>query len=261
MLGAVNVLESIRETSSVKAAVFITTDKVYENREWHWGYRETDRLGGHDPYSSSKACAELVIAAYRNSFFPPNELETHGVALAAARAGNVIGGGDWAVDRLIPDLVRGFVADEEVLIRSPYAIRPWQHVLEPVRGYLMLAERLLAREKDFASAWNFGPYDEDARPVEWIVKELAQRWSPTAAWKIDQGHHVHEATYLKLDSARAHSLLDWQPTLDLSAALQLIVEWFKQWKAGSNMQQITLQQIADYEVLSRYGAVSPHGSR
>jgi CDP-glucose 4,6-dehydratase len=260
VMGTVNVLESIRETSSVKAAVLITTDKCYENREWQWGYREIDRLGGHDPYSNSKACAELVSAAYRDSFFPPDKLGTHGVAVATARAGNVIGGGDWAMDRLIPDLIRGFVAGEEVRIRNPHAIRPWQHVLEPIRGYLLLAERLLAKQEEFASAWNFGPREEDARPVQWIVEELAKQWSPDAAWKIDQGTHLHEATYLKLDCARAHNLLAWRPTLGLSEALQIIVEWFKAWKAGSNMQQITLQQIAAYEVLSQYRSANPRKS-
>jgi CDP-glucose 4,6-dehydratase len=261
VMGTVNVLESIRETSSVKAAVLITTDKCYENREWQWGYREIDRLGGHDPYSNSKACAELVSAAYRDSFFPPDKLGTHGVAVATARAGNVIGGGDWAMDRLIPDLIRGFVAGEEVRIRNPHAIRPWQHVLEPIRGYLLLAERLLAKQEEFASAWNFGPREEDARPVQWIVEELAKQWSPEAVWKIDQGSHLHEATYLKLDCARAHNLLSWHPALGLSEALQIIVEWFKAWKAGSNMQQITLQQIAAYEVLSQYGGAGPRKSQ
>lgn len=257
VMGTVNVLECIRHTPSVKTAVLVTTDKCYENREWHWGYREVDRLGGHDPYSNSKACAELVSAAYRDSFFPVGKLDTHGVAVATARAGNVIGGGDWAADRLIPDLIRGFVAGKQVAVRNPNAIRPWQHVLEPIRGYIQLAEGLLVRDEKFASAWNFGPNEEDARPVEWIVRELAKQWSPDASWAIDGGVHPHEATYLKLDCARAHNLLGWRPALGLSGALGLIVEWFKQWQAGSDMQQITLDQIAFYQRLFQDEAVNP----
>lgn len=260
VMGTVNVLECIRHTPSVNAAVLITTDKCYENREWHWGYREQDRLGGHDPYSNSKACAELVSAAYRDSFFPPAQLAKHGAAVATARAGNVIGGGDWAVDRLIPDLIRGFVSGEQVPIRNPHAIRPWQHVLEPVRGYIQLAERLLAGDKTFAAAWNFGPTEEDARPVEWIVRELAEQWSSEASWFVDAGLHPHEATYLKLDCARAHNLLGWRPALRLNGALELVVEWFKHWQAGSDMQQITLDQITAYQRLALDGAVNPDRS-
>jgi CDP-glucose 4,6-dehydratase len=250
VMGTVNVLESIRHTSSVRAAVMVTTDKCYENREWQWGYREQDRLGGHDPYSNSKACAELVSAAYRDSFFAPDALALHGVAVATARAGNVIGGGDWALDRLIPDLIRGFIAGEQVPIRNPNSIRPWQHVLEPVRGYIQLAERLLAREPEFASAWNLGPGEEDARPVEWIANQLAKEWSPLASWAASDGIHPHEATYLKLDCARAHNLLGWRPALRLPGALHLIVEWYKQWQAGGDMQAVTLDQIAAYQRLS-----------
>lgn len=260
VMGTVNVLESIRHTASVKAAILVTTDKCYQNREWQWGYRENDRLGGHDPYSNSKACAELVSAAYRDSFFPPDKLGTHGVAVATARAGNVIGGGDWGSDRLVPDLMRGFVAGEQVTIRNPHAIRPWQHVLEPIRGYIRLAERLLVRDSCSTSAWNFGPSEEDARPVEWIVRELAKRWSPDASWAVDNGVHPHEATYLKLDCARAHNLLGWHPMLALTDALQFIVEWFKQWQAGSDMQQVTLDQIAVYQRLSQYEAADSNRS-
>lgn len=249
VMGTVNILESIRHTQSVKAAILVTTDKCYENREWQWGYRENDRLGGHDPYSNSKACAELVSAAYRDSFFPINDLNSHGVAVATARAGNVVGGGDWACDRLIPDLMRGFVAGEKVLIRNPNAIRPWQHVLEPLRGYLQLAEKLLAGEQDFASAWNFGPAEEDARPVKWIVEKIASQWSPTASWKLDKGPHPHEATYLKLDCARARNVLGWSPLLSLSDTLEFIIEWYKHWQGGSDMQQVTLDQIAAYQRL------------
>jgi CDP-glucose 4,6-dehydratase len=251
-MGTVNVLEAVRSTSSVRAAICITTDKCYENHEWPWGYREVDRLGGYAPYSNSKACAELVCAAYRNSFFVPEDLSTHGVAVATARAGNVIGGGDWAADPLIPDLLRGFRAGESVRIRHPHAIRPWQHVLEPLRGYLALAERLLNREPEYASAWNFGPRDEDATPVEWIVGQLAQLWPGDASWQIEEGVQVHEATYLKLDCSKAHSRLGWQPALSLSKALQLIVEWSQLWQAGADMQQFTLDQIAEYQDLCRH---------
>jgi CDP-glucose 4,6-dehydratase len=259
VMGTVNVLECVRNVPSAKAVVLVTTDKCYENREWQWGYREADRLGGRDPYSNSKACAELVSAAYRDSFFPPNKLAVHGVAVATARAGNVIGGGDWALDRLIPDLIRGFVAGEPVAIRNPDSIRPWQHVLEPIRGYIQLAERLLAGDAAFASAWNFGPGEQDARPVEWIVRQMAGQWSPEASWTIDPGSHPHEATYLKLDCARAHNLLGWRPALDLSGALRLIVEWFKHWQAGSDMQKITLDQIDAYQRLSQDGAEASIG--
>jgi CDP-glucose 4,6-dehydratase len=260
VMGTVNVLESIRHTASVKAAVMVTTDKCYENREWQWGYREEDRLGGHDPYSNSKACAELVSAAYRDSFFSKSSGGMHQVSIATARAGNVIGGGDWATDRLIPDLIRGFMADKEVIIRNPNAVRPWQHVLEPVRGYLQLAERILAQESGFASAWNFGPDDEDARPVQWIVESLAKQWSPRGSWVIDNDMHPHEATHLRLDCARAHNLLGWRPVLKLSGVLELIVEWFKQWKAGNDMQQITLDQIDFYQRLSQFGLATPIGN-
>jgi CDP-glucose 4,6-dehydratase len=247
VMGTVNVLEAVRGTPSVRAVVSITTDKCYENREWPWGYREVDRLGGHDPYSNSKACAELVCAAYRNSFFSPEQLDRHGVAVATARAGNVIGGGDWALDRLIPDLLRGFLAGESVRIRYPHAIRPWQHVMEPLRGYLVLADRLLQGEAGFASAWNFGPEDADAKPVEWIARELCRLWPGHASWQVEEGIHVHEATYLKLDCSKAHSQLGWRPTLSLSKSLRLIVEWTEHWQAGGDMQRFTLDQIDRYQ--------------
>ena len=248
VMGTVNVLEAVRHTPSVRAVVCITTDKCYENREWQWGYREQDSLGGHDPYSNSKACAELVAAAYRDSFFPLASIAQHGVAVATVRAGNVIGGGDWARDRLIPDLVRAFLAGRPARIRNPHAVRPWQHVLEPVRGYLMLGERLLAGESSLAAAWNFGPQDEDTRPVEWIVRRMAAHW-PQAQWEIDPPPHPHEAVSLKLDCSRAHALLDWHPVLSLPEALDTIVEWFQQWQAGADMYQCTTGQIADYQQL------------
>ena len=253
VIGTVNVLEAARHTPSVRAIVCITTDKCYENREWYWGYREQDRLGGHDPYSNSKACAELVAAAYRDSFFPAAKLAQHGVGLATVRAGNVIGGGDWAEDRLIPDLMRAFLSQKPAIIRNPHAVRPWQHVLEPLYGYLLLGGRLLSGDQSLASAWNFGPSDEDARPVEWIVQSLVEHWSRTAGqasiYQIDASPQPHEAAYLKLDCSRARTLLGWQPMLRLPDALAWIVEWFQQWQAGADMQQFTLQQIDAYQKL------------
>jgi CDP-glucose 4,6-dehydratase len=253
VMGTVNVLEAIRHTPSVRAAVCITTDKCYQNREWPWGYREDDRLGGHDPYSSSKACAEMVCAAYRDSFFSAAASATgatHPVALATARAGNVIGGGDWAIDRLIPDLLRGFIARKCVFIRHPLAIRPWQHVMEPVRAYIALAEHLLQRGPEFASAWNFGPNDQDAQPVERIVGQLARMWPGFAGYslaEVSDAAGIHEAACLKLDCSKAHSLLNWRPALSLPKALQLTVDWTQHWQAGRDMQRFTLDQITAYQ--------------
>jgi CDP-glucose 4,6-dehydratase len=250
VIGTARVLDAIRRTSSVRAVVSITTDKCYENKEWVWGYRETDPLGGYDPYSSSKACAEIVSAAYRQSYFPNAHLAEHKVALATARAGNVIGGGDWSVDRLIPDLVRGFLAGEAVPIRRPFAIRPWQHVLEPLAGYIALAERLLSSNPaPYATAYNFGPYDDDAKPVGWIVDKMTAFWGDGASWFLDEADHVHEAGYLKLDASRAHSDLGWRPHLHLETALQWLVAWYRAWQSGADMNAFTLAQIAAYEAL------------
>lgn len=256
VIGTARVLDAIRRTASVRAVVSVTTDKCYENREWVWGYRESDPLGGYDPYSSSKACAELVSAAYRQSFFPVSKLEQHRCAIATARAGNVIGGGDWSTDRLIPDLVRGFVAGETVHIRAPHAIRPWQHVLEPLHGYMLLAERLLAGEASFATAFNFGPYDDDVQPVGWIADRLARLWGGDARWIHDRDEHAHEATYLKLDASRARAELGWRPRLRLPHALEWLADWYKAWHAGEEMQRFTLKQIAAYEAL--LAAADPH---
>ncbi len=247
VMGTAHVLDAIRTTPSVRAALVVTTDKCYLNREWHWGYRETDPLGGYDPYSSSKACVEILSASYRSSFFPPEKFAQHRVALATARAGNVIGGGDWSEDRLLPDLVRGFLSNEPVLIRRPHAIRPWQHVLEPVAGYLALAERLLAGEVAFADAWNFGPWDDDAWPVGRIATEMARRWLNGASWITDDAETVHEAGYLKLDSSKARSELHWLPRLKLQSALEWLVDWYQAWDAGADMHAFTLRQIAGYE--------------
>ncbi len=249
VIGTARVLDAVRRTSSVRAVVSVTTDKCYENKEWVWGYRETDPLGGYDPYSSSKACAEIVSAAYRQSYFPADKLRDHGCALATARAGNVIGGGDWSDDRLIPDLVRGFVAGKPALIRRPHAIRPWQHVLEPLHGYLLLAERLLSGEPRYATAFNFGPSEDDAQPVDWIVEKMVQFWGEGARWVLDPEPGVHEAGYLKLDASRARTELSWQPRLRLETALEWLVRWYKAHASGEDVQKLTLEQIAAYERL------------
>lgn len=246
VLGTVNLLEAIRQCASVKAVVNVTTDKCYENREWQWGYRENEPLGGYDPYSSSKACSELVTAAYRNSFFNPAQYGSHGVALASARAGNVIGGGDWAQDRLICDCIRALLDEKEIQLRNPSAIRPWQHVLEPLSGYLILAQRLYEDGPRFAEAWNFGPFDDDARPVEWIVQRLCKKWGQDASYSVAQGNHPHEAHYLKLDISKAKALLGWQPRWRLEKTLDSIVEWTLAYRSGEDMRAVSLRQIDDY---------------
>lgn len=250
VMGTVHLLEALRHTPGVKAVVNITTDKCYENREWVWGYRENEPMGGYDPYSNSKGCAELVSAAYRSSFFNANDFDRHGVAVATVRAGNVIGGGDWAEDRLIPDIIAGFEQGKTVNIRNPNAIRPWQHVIEPLRGYLTLAERLYESGPEYAEAWNFGPNDEDAKAVGWIVERMAKAWGNEAWWQIDGGEHPHEAHYLKLDISKAKSRLGWHPALRLDDALKLIIDWAKQRQAGADVRQLTLAQIQDYQRLT-----------
>lgn len=246
VMGTVHLLEVIRHCPSVKAVVNVTTDKCYENREWPWGYRENESMGGYDPYSSSKACSELVTAAYRSSYFNPARYAEHGVALASARAGNVIGGGDWAAERLIPDCIRAILAVEPIRVRNPHAIRPWQHVLEPLAGYLTLARRLYEEGTAFAEGWNFGPGD-DARPVEWIVRSLCEKWNHVAGYTIDDGQHPHEAHYLKLDCSKARMQLGWQPLWSLAAALDAIITWTKAYQDGSDLRALCLKQIEKYE--------------
>ncbi|KUY47731.1 CDP-glucose 4,6-dehydratase [Burkholderia sp. RF2-non_BP3] len=246
VMGTVHVLDAIRQVHSVRSVVVVTTDKCYENREWEWGYRENEAMGGYDPYSSSKGCAELVTAAYRNSFFNEAAYDTHRVAIASARAGNVIGGGDWASDRLIPDIVKAIGAGEIVSIRNPHAIRPWQHVLEPLGGYLLLAERLYVEGVRYAGAWNFGPDDADAQSVQAIVERMASRWGDNARWQLDGGDHPHEATYLKLDCSKARARLGWRPRWDLDLTLDKIVDWYKAARECEDARTLTLAQIADY---------------
>lgn len=246
VMGTVNVLEAVRACPSVRTVLVITTDKCYENREWVWPYREQDTLGGYDPYSNSKACAELVVSAYRNSFFHPDRRQEHGVSVATARAGNVIGGGDWAADRLIPDLMRSFSKGETVAIRNPQATRPWQHVLEPVRGYLSLTQALFTDPGRFSGAWNFGPHAGDARPVAWIVERLAQAWGPSAHWEVLDGDHPHEAQMLKLDWSKAAAELGWEPVLRLSDALAMTLDWYRSVFHGADARTRCMEQIRAY---------------
>lgn len=242
VMGTVHVLEAARHANSVRAIVNITTDKCYENKEWAWGYREDEPMGGYDPYSNSKGCAELVSSAYRKSF-----LKTEGIAVATARAGNVIGGGDWALDRLVPDVLRALEKQQQALIRNPHAIRPWQHVLEPLSGYLMLAESLYNHGQNDAEGWNFGPNDEDAQPVQWIVDRMCQLWGNDATWALQPGHHPHEANFLKLDISKARQRLNWSPRWPLATALTHITHWHQAWLAGLDMQDVCLKQINQYQ--------------
>lgn len=247
VMGTVHLLDAVRHTPGVKAVVNVTSDKCYDNREWVWGYREHEPMGGYDPYSNSKGCAELVTSAYRNSYFSPTTHATHGVAVASARAGNVIGGGDWAEDRLIPDLLRALEAGQPAIIRSPHAIRPWQHVLEPLSGYLRLAERLATEGASFAEAWNFGPIDEDAQPVQWLAQRLTAAWGGGAHWQLDTNFQPHEAHYLKLDCAKAKSRLGWTPRWSLAETIDRIVAWHQALRAGSDMRAWSLAEIANYQ--------------
>lgn len=242
LMGTVHVLEAARSVGSVRAIVNVTTDKCYENKEWAWGYREDEPMGGYDPYSNSKGCSELVTSAYRRSFF-----QNSPVALASGRAGNVIGGGDWAADRLVPDILRAFEHGQPVVIRNPHATRPWQHVLEPLSGYLTLAQRLYADGgQAYAEGWNFGPHDDDARPVQWIVEHMVESWGRRASWQLDGGEHPHEANYLKLDISKAKARLGWRPRWELATALSHITTWHQAWLAKHDVQQLCLQQIQQY---------------
>jgi CDP-glucose 4,6-dehydratase len=246
VMGSVHVLEAIRACPTVRAVVVATSDKCYQNQEWPWGYRESEPMGGYDPYSNSKGCAELVVSAYRSSFFNPQHHSEHGVALASARAGNVIGGGDWAEERLVPDFFRATLAGQELRVRRPHAIRPWQHVLEPLSGYIILAQRLAVDGPAFAEGWNFGPNDGDARKVSSVVERLIELWGAGASWHIDENPFPHEAHHLKLDISKARGRLHWEPRWGLERALFETVKWVRAWSNGNDMQAESLQQIERY---------------
>lgn len=242
-MGTVHVLESARSIKSIRATVIVTTDKCYENREWVWAYRENEPMGGYDPYSSSKGCAELITSAYRNSYFSGSESLNK---IASARAGNVIGGGDWSEDRLIPDAIKAFEADLPLIIRNPLATRPWQHVLEPLSGYMMLAQALYQKGSSFASSWNFGPTDQDNRTVEEVVNGLIDLWGQNARWVQESSNQFHEANFLKLDCSKARLQLGWRPKWSLEISMKKIVEWQQAFQARENMHEITLSQIHQY---------------
>jgi CDP-glucose 4,6-dehydratase len=247
VMGTVNVLECVRSLRCVRALVNVTSDKCYENREWVWPYRETDTLGGHDPYSNSKACAELVTSAYSRSFFHANMAGQGGVGIGTCRAGNVLGGGDWTRDQLVPDIMRAFSSGHPPNIRNPRATRPWQFVLEPLHGYLMLAEKLWSDPAGFSEAWNFGPTEEDTKTVGWIVEELCRRWGDGTSWKQDSGSHPHEAGLLKVDSSKSRSRLNWHPVMRLSEALDWVVEWYQTYLKGADVRSVALEQIQRFE--------------
>ena len=245
VMGTVNLLEAVRTVKSARAVVVITSDKCYENKEWTWGYRENEPLGGFDPYSSSKACAEIATAAWRNSFFAPEQHKLHNTGIATARAGNVIGGGDWAASRLVPDCVRALMKNENIKVRNPMSLRPWQHVLEPLCGYLLLARKLWESGHEFSEAWNFGPDATDVRPVGWLVKEMCLRWG-NADFVISPGKTGHEAGILMLDSTKSRLRLDWQPRWKLEQTVEKIVEWSRAYGKGHNMLEVTKRQLEDY---------------
>ena len=245
VMGTVNLLEAIRQSQLACVVVIVTSDKCYENKNWPWGYRENDSLGGHDPYSNSKACAELVTSAFRESYFRGDSR----VVDATARAGNVIGGGDWTQDQLVPDIMRAFVDGRPVRIRNPHALRPWQFVLEPLHGYLVLAEHLWNHGLEFAESWNFGPLEEDAQPVSWIVQNISTLWGDDARWEMDEGMHPHETQLLKLDISKARSRLGWSPKVRLTRAIEWAVEWYKAYQEKKDPREITHAQIARYENL------------
>jgi CDP-glucose 4,6-dehydratase len=248
VMGTANVLNAIRGAKTVRAVLVVTSDKCYENREWVWSYRESDPLGGYDPYSSSKGCAELVTAAFRSSFFPPEEHFRHGVLIASARAGNVISGGDWAEDRLVPDVMRAFLRGQMAVIRQPDAIRPWQSVLDPLRGYLLLAESLFGGRIECGSAFNFGPTENDVRPVRWIVERMATLWGRDACFQVARPEEEHhEALLLKLESSKARHILRWKPHSCLDQTMQSLVSWYQAYAANADMRAATLDQIKSYE--------------
>jgi CDP-glucose 4,6-dehydratase len=241
VLGTVNVLEAARLCDNLKVIVNITTDKCYKNKEANISYKEDDPLGGYDPYSSSKGCAELITSSYRNSY-----MQSKGIGLASVRAGNVIGGGDWADDRLIPDILRAFEKNEPVSIRNPESVRPWQHVLEPLSGYIILAQKMYGNPDRYSEAWNFGPIDDDARPVSWILNRMINKWGGSG-WVTDKDSHPHEAMYLRLDISKAKKNLGWEPVWDLDEALDSIISWHHEYLCGKDMRSFSLDQIHKYQ--------------
>jgi CDP-glucose 4,6-dehydratase len=248
VMGTVNLLDAVRLCPGIKAVVNVTTDKCYENREWVWGYRENEPMGGYDPYSNSKGCSELVTLAFRSSFFNPKLFNEHGVALASARAGNVIGGGDWASDRLIPDCIKAILCEEVIKVRNPKAIRPWQHVLEPLSGYLLLCQKLCNNEGvNYAEGWNFGPKDSDTFSVEQLIKILCKTWGGKASYINTEGAGPHEASFLKLDCSKAQMKLGWQPRWNTTFAVTAIVDWTKCYVDGKSLQLMCSRQIDQYE--------------
>ena len=248
IIGTVNVLEAVRQVKGSRIVLIVTSDKCYQNNEWLWGYRENEPMGGYDPYSSSKGCAEIIMSAYRHSYFPVEDYDNHNIAIASARAGNVIGGGDWSNDRLIPDIIKAFMENRPVIVRNPNAMRPWQHVLEPLNGYLCLIERLWGNGPEFSSGWNFGPSDE-VREVSWIVERMVELWGKNAHWNLDKAQHPYEAKYLKLDCSKANNILKWSPKLDLSVTLEWIIEWYRNYLENNNMRNYTELEISRYEKL------------
>jgi len=246
IMGTVSLLEVVRKVGNIKAVINITSDKCYENQEWVWGYRETEAMGGFDPYSCSKGCSELITASYRRSFFNSEKDNMPNCALASARAGNVVGGGDWALDRLVPDVLKAFSKCEMVTIRYPNALRPWQHVLEPLSGYLMLAEQLYRKGAVFAEGWNFGPKEDNVHSVKWIVEYLKSQWGEGASWRNDDTVQPHEANFLKLDCSKAKTKLGWRPLWDIEHTLNRTVSWYKAWSKGGDMYAYTIKEINDY---------------
>ncbi|BBI32705.1 CDP-glucose 4,6-dehydratase [Cohnella abietis] len=250
VLGTVNLLDAVRtavaEGVHIQAVLNITTDKCYENQEWTWGYRENDRLGGFDPYSNSKACAELATSMFRDSYFNPKDYASHGLSIATARAGNVIGGGDWSEDRIIPDCIRALMEGNKLPIRNPVATRPWQHVLEPLQGYLLLVEQMVERGTKFGEAWNFGPNDDGVKSVEWLVKKIGTLWGVNDFYELAEGSNPHEATNLSLDSSKARRALGWQPIWSVERALEKTVEWFQAYQQQSDMKAVCLEQLEAY---------------
>lgn len=246
VMGTVNLLEVVRRVSGIKAVLNVTTDKCYENKEWYWAYRENEPLGGFDPYSNSKACSELVTSAYRNSFFNFMNSGSNKVCLASARAGNVLGGGDWASDRLIPDFIRAISQNNRIKIRNPASIRPWQHVMEPLTGYLLLCRQMFLNGPLFSEGFNFGPEETDCRNVEWLVKRICELWGNDAEYEIDERTYAHESTYLKLDCSKAKRMLEWSPSWNLDKSISMVVKWYKNYFDEKDMRTVTIQQIEEY---------------